>query len=57
MNKDVKLIMSIGNICIAYGCMALITCAIGGLSYKFGQVKSKLEITQILNEYLKTESE
>ena len=52
MNKDVKLVVSIGDICIAYTCMALVTCAIGGLAYKVGQTKSKIEIIKILNEYL-----
>lgn len=50
MNKDVKLIVSIGDICIAYTCMALVTCAIGGLAYKAGQMKSRLELIKIFNE-------
>lgn len=52
MNKDVKLIVSISDICIAYSCLALVTCAIGCISYKLGQAKSKIEIINILNEYL-----
>ena len=52
MNKDVKLIVSIGDICIAYTCLALVTCGIGCLAYKIGQTKSKIEIINILNEHL-----
>ena len=57
MSKDVKLIVSIGDICIAYSCMALVMCAIGGIAYKVGQTKAKVEITSILNEYLKDTNE
>lgn len=52
MNKDIKVVVSIGDICIAYTCLALITCAVGCIAYKAGQIKSKVEITDILNEYL-----
>lgn len=52
MNKEVKLIVSIGDICVAYACAAVVTCAIGGLAYKAGQMKSRLELIKILNEYL-----
>lgn len=52
MNKDIKLMVSIGDICLAYGCVVAVTCAIACLSYKYGQAKSKLEIVGILNEYL-----
>lgn len=52
MNKDIKLVVSIGDVCIAYGCMALVTCAIGCMSYKLGQTKSKNEIVSILEKYL-----
>lgn len=52
MGKNVKLVVSIGDICLAYGCVVAVTCAIACLSYKYGQTKSKLEIVGILNEYL-----
>ena len=52
MNKDIKVVVSIGDLCIAYSCIALITCAIGVISYKTGLMKSKIEIVNILNEHL-----
>lgn len=52
MNKDIKLMVSIGDVCIAYGCLAVVTCAVGCVAYKLGQAKSKFEIISILNEYL-----
>ena len=52
MNRDVKLIVSIGDICLAYGCVALVTCAIGCAAYNIGRIKAKLEIVDILNECL-----
>ena len=52
MNKDIKLMVSISDICIAYGCLAMVTCAVGCIAYKLGQAKTKLEIVGILSEYL-----
>lgn len=52
MSKSVKIVLSIGDICMAYGCLAVLTCAIGVTAYKLGDIKARLEIARILNEHL-----
>lgn len=57
MNKSVKVVLSIGDICMAYGCLVVLTCAIGATAYKLGDIKARLRIAQILNEHLSNKDE
>ena len=52
MNKEIKL--TIFDLCIGYGCVALCTYVIGGLSYAIGKTRGKIEVAEKVQEMIES---
>lgn len=54
MNKEIKL--SIVDICLGYGCTALVMYAIGSIAYIVGKNRGKLEISDKIRDFMKEQA-
>lgn len=54
MSKEVKLTVSLSDICVVYTCAALVMGAVGSMAYKLGRAKARSEIVAILDRYFRS---
>ena len=52
MNRELKI--SIADLCIGYGCTAVLMYAIGGIAYCVGKSRAKIEISNNLRDFLES---